>query len=58
MGQNRTNLSETEQSLADRSENAVASLNKLHSEGISKVAADYKRQLVVMNENAREQGAT
>ena len=56
MGQNRTNLTETEQSLADRSENTVASLTKLHSEEISKVVADCKRQLVAMDENAREQG--
>ena len=56
MGQNRTNLTETEQSLADRSENAVASLSKLHSGEIFKVIADYKRQLVAMDENAREQG--
>ena len=56
MGQNRTNLTETEQSLADRSENAVASLNKVHSEEISKVVADYKRQLAAMDEHAREQG--
>ena len=55
-GQNRTNLTETEQDLADRSENAVASLNKLHSEEISKVVADYKRQLAAMDDNAREQG--
>ena len=56
MGQNRTNLIETEQSLADRSENAVASLNKLHSEEISKVVADYKRQLAAMDDEAREKG--
>ena len=56
MDQNRTNLIETEQVLADISENAVASLNKLNSEEISKVVADYKRQLAAMDGNAREQG--
>ena len=56
MGQNRTNLTETEQSLADRSENAVASLNRLHSEETNKVVADYKRQLAAMGDEAREKG--
>ena len=45
IGQNRTNLTEAEQSLADRSENAVASLNKLQCEEINRIIADYKRQL-------------
>ena len=56
IGQNGTNLIETEQSLADRSENAVASLNRLHSEEINKVVADYKRQLAAMDDEAREKG--
>ena len=50
MIQNRTNLTETKQSLADRTENAVASLNRLHSEEINKVVADYKRQLAAMDD--------
>ena len=53
MGQNRTNLIETEQSMADRSENAVASLSRLHSEELNKVVADYKRQLAAMDDDAR-----
>ena len=56
MGQNRTNLTETEQSLADRSENTVASLNRLHSEGIDKIVANYKRQPAAMDDEAREKG--
>ena len=56
IGQDRANLRETEQSLADRSENAVASLNRLHSEEINKVAADYERQLAAMDDEAREKG--
>ena len=53
MGQNRTNLTETERSLANRSENAVASLNRLHSEEINNIVADYKRQLAAMDDEAR-----
>ena len=53
-GQNRTNLTETEQSLANSTENAAASLNRLHSEEINKVVADYKRQLAAMDGEARE----
>ena len=56
MGQNRTNLTETEQSLANRSENAVASLNKLHSEEINIIIADYTRQLATMGDEARGKG--
>ena len=56
MGQNRTKLIETEQSMADRSENAVASLNRLHGEELNKVVADYKRQLAAMDGDAREKG--
>ena len=52
MGQSRTDLIETEQSMADRSENAVASLNRLHSEELNKVVADYKRQLAAMEDDA------
>ena len=55
-GQNRMNLTEAEQSLADRSESAVASLNRLHSEEFDKVVADYKRQLAAMDDDAREKG--
>ena len=55
-GQIRTNLIEAEQSLADRSENAVASLNKLHSEEVNRIIADYKRQLAAMDEEAGERG--
>ena len=54
MGQNRTNLTETEQSLANRSENAVASLNRLHSEEINNIVAYYKRQLAAMHDEVRE----
>ena len=56
MVQNRTNPTETEQSMADRSENAVASLSRLHSEELNKVVADYKRQLAAMDGDAREKG--
>ena len=56
IGQNRTNLTEAEQSLADRSENAIASLNKLHSEETNRIIADYKRQLAAMDDEAREKG--
>ena len=56
MGQNRTNLIETEQSLTDRSENAIASLNKLHSEEINKVFADCQRCDGAMVDDAREKG--
>ena len=49
-------MTETEQSMADRSEKAVASLNRLHSEELSKVVADYKRQLAAMDDDAREKG--
>ena len=42
--------------MADRSENAVASLNRLHSEELNNVAASYKRQLAVMGDDAREKG--
>ena len=55
-GQNRTNLTEAEQSLADRSENTVASLNKLHSEEINQIIADYERQFAAMGDEAREKG--
>ena len=41
--------------MADRSENAVASLNRLHSE-LNKVVVDYKRQLATMDDDAREKG--
>ena len=54
MGQNKTNSTETEQSMADRPENEVASLNRLHSEELNKVVADYKRQLAAMGDDARE----
>ena len=50
------NLTEAEQSLADRSENAVASLNKLHSEEINIIIADYTRQLATMGDEARGKG--
>ena len=56
MGQNRTNLTETEQRMVDRSEIAVASLNRLPSEELNKVVADYKRQLAAMDGDAREKG--
>ena len=56
IGHNRTNLTEAEQSLADRSENAVASLNKLRSEEINRIIADYKGQLAAMDDEAREKG--
>ena len=52
-GQNRTNPTEAEQSLADRSENTVASLNKLHSQEINKIIADYKRQFAAMDQEKR-----
>ena len=42
--------------MADRSENAVASLNRLHREELNNVAASYKRQLAVMGDDAREKG--
>ena len=45
MGQSRTNVIETEQRLADRSDNSVALLNRSHSEGINKIVADCRRQL-------------
>ena len=54
MGQDRTNLTETEQSLAGRSENTVASLNRLHSDELNKVVADDKEQLAAMDDDARE----
>ena len=53
-GQSRTNLTEAEQSLAERSENTAASLNNLHSEEINRTFADYKRQLIVMDDEARD----
>ena len=56
MGQHRTNLTKTKQSMADRLENAVASLNRLHSEELNKVVADYKRQFAAMDDDAREKG--
>ena len=56
VGQSRTNLTEAEQSLADRSENTVASLNKLHSDEINRIIADYKRQLAAMGDEARDRG--
>ena len=56
MGQNRTNLTETEQHMADRSENAVTSPSRLHSEDLNKVVADCKRQLAAMGDDAREKG--
>ena len=56
IGQNRTNLTEAEQSLADRSGSAVASLNKLHREEINRIIADYKRQFAAMGDEARENG--
>ena len=56
MGQNRTNLTETEQGMADISKIAMASLNRLHSEGLNKVVAGYKGQLAAMDDDAREQG--
>ena len=56
MGQNRTNVIETEQNMADRSENAIASLNRLHSEELNKVVADYKRKLTAKDDDAREKG--
>ena len=56
IGQSRTNLTEAGQSLADRLGNAVASLNKLHSEEINRIIADYERQLTAMDGEARERG--
>ena len=56
IGQNRMSLTEAEQSLADRSEKTVASLNNLHSEAINRTIADYKRQLTTMDDEAREKG--
>ena len=56
VGQNRTNLTEAEQSLADRSDNAVASLNKLHCEEINRIIADYERQFAAMDDEARGKG--
>ena len=56
MVQNRTNPTETEQSMADRSENEIASLNRLRSEELNKVVADYKGQLAAMGDDAREKG--
>ena len=56
MGQNRTNPTEAEQCLTDRSENAVASLKRVHSEQINKVAADCKRQFASTGDDAREKG--
>ena len=56
VGQNRTNSIETEKSLADRPENAVASLNRLPSEELNKVVADYKRQLAAVDDDARDKG--
>ena len=56
MGQNRTNLPETEHSLGYKSETAVASVNRLHSEELNKVVADYTRQLAAMDHGAREKG--
>ena len=54
MGQNRQSSTETEQSLADRLENTIASLSKLHCEEISKVVADCQRQLAAMDNEARD----
>ena len=57
MGQNISNLNETEQSMADRWGNAVASPNRLHSEELNKVVADYKRHTYFANNTVGDEVA-